>query len=74
MELFIDYEKCNGCGRCAEVCPVKAVEMVDDKPVIDPKVCLRCTTCMSECEPQALKIPVQTGAFDLEAALKGGSR
>ncbi|PIZ58376.1 hypothetical protein COY23_00565 [bacterium (Candidatus Torokbacteria) CG_4_10_14_0_2_um_filter_35_8] len=27
----IDYDFCKGCGICAEVCPVKAIEMKNEK-------------------------------------------
>ena len=26
-----DYEHCKGCGICVEVCPVKAIKMVDEE-------------------------------------------
>ncbi|RLE82249.1 MAG: ferredoxin [Thermoprotei archaeon] len=28
--IEIDYDFCKGCGICAEVCPVKAIEMVKE--------------------------------------------
>lgn len=32
--LILDTDKCNGCGKCAEVCPVKILEVGPDE--IDP--------------------------------------
>jgi 2-oxoacid:acceptor oxidoreductase delta subunit (pyruvate/2-ketoisovalerate family) len=28
--VSIDYEYCKGCGVCANECPTKAIDMVDD--------------------------------------------
>ncbi|AEG15844.1 NADH dehydrogenase (quinone) [Desulfofundulus kuznetsovii DSM 6115] len=51
MVYAIDEEKCNGCGRCALVCPAKAVSGEKKKPHrIDLEKCLRCGTCMEKCK------------------------
>ncbi|MEX2703047.1 MAG: DUF362 domain-containing protein [Candidatus Baldrarchaeota archaeon] len=49
--------KCTGCARCAEVCPVKAITMVNGKPVIDFEKCIFCGFCYSRliCEPRVLR-------------------
>ncbi len=31
----IDYDHCKGCGICVQVCPVKCIELVDEKSVVD---------------------------------------
>ncbi|WP_027355347.1 NADH-quinone oxidoreductase subunit NuoF [Desulfofundulus thermocisternus] len=51
MVYAIDEEKCNGCGRCALVCPAKAISGEKKKPHrIDLEKCLRCGTCMEKCK------------------------
>jgi NADP-reducing hydrogenase subunit HndC len=51
MVYAIDEEKCSGCGRCALVCPAKAVSGEKKKPHrIDLEKCLRCGTCMEKCK------------------------
>ncbi|MCL6559717.1 MAG: NADH-quinone oxidoreductase subunit NuoF [Firmicutes bacterium] len=51
MVYAIDAEKCNGCGRCALVCPARAVYGEKKKPHrIDVEKCLRCGTCMEKCK------------------------
>ncbi len=51
----VDPEKCNGCTRCAKVCPVGAVKG-EAKAVheIDPEICTKCGTCMEKCRFDAI--------------------
>ncbi len=52
----IDAKICVGCGRCASVCPPKAVAMKDRLPHIDRSVCVRCFCCQELCPHKAVKI------------------
>ena len=52
----IEIDKCVGCGKCAESCAPKAVEIKDGKAVIDARRCIKCYCCHEMCPVQAVKI------------------
>ena len=40
---------CNHCEQCIKICPVGAITVVNNVPVIDPKKCIECYKCVSVC-------------------------
>ena len=63
LKITVDLEKCTGCGKCVDVCPVYAVKMVNEKAVMDEELCILCTSCVAECETDAIRIPSAEGQF-----------
>ena len=57
----VQTELCFGCGSCAAVCPVKAINMVRDKygflrPQVDEEICVNCNQCVEHCPVLTRKI------------------
>lgn len=46
---------CIGCGKCRDVCPAKAIEMVDHRPKIDRAKCIHCFCCQEFCLKGAME-------------------
>jgi uncharacterized protein (DUF362 family)/Pyruvate/2-oxoacid:ferredoxin oxidoreductase delta subunit len=53
--VFI-HEKCVGCGVCAQNCPAKCIEMIDQRPYVDLSKCIRCFCCQELCPYHAVEI------------------
>ena len=48
--------RCQGCGRCIDVCTHEAITLESGKAVTDPKRCVRCGECLDTCLANAREI------------------
>lgn len=65
-DMEVNIDKCNGCGRCVEVCEFKAISLVDakqeyedvsvpaKKAYINPAICKGCGRCSATCRLKAI--------------------
>ena len=51
-----DLDECIGCGACAEICPVDAVTMIDERPEVDTNWCIGCGVCAVSCPADVISI------------------
>lgn len=66
-ELFIDDDRCTGCGICISVCPFAALTLVDGTIQVGDS-CNLCGACVPECPEEAMHI---TGAAAEDVDLSG---
>ena len=71
MNSYFDTHKkedCNGCGTCSLLCPVNAIEMIEDEegflyPQIDEEKCIKCNKCRKICSNYPRKNAYQIKAY-----------
>ena len=57
VSLSVDSEKCNGCGRCNEVCPHTVFNVIEGKALItDRDLCMECGACALNCTTEAITV------------------
>ena len=52
---FHATDRCVGCGKCARLCPLNVIEIVDGKPVWRGKSCAHCMSCIQNCPVEAIE-------------------
>lgn len=52
-------DKCNGCGKCEQLCPLNNVKLKSGKPVWG-KDCTHCMACISGCPHEAIEYGKKT--------------
>lgn len=53
-KAFYATEKCIGCGKCAQICPLGGIEMKNGKPSWNGK-CTHCMACICKCPTEAIE-------------------
>ncbi|MFP4564478.1 MAG: FAD-binding protein [Spirochaetia bacterium] len=54
--IEVDKGRCDGCGKCLDICNYDAVTIVNGKAVIDQNLCVMCKACARGCEMEAVSI------------------
>lgn len=67
----VDEEKCNYCGRCAEVCVYNAIAVVGKRVLVFPELCHGCGACSYLC-PEGAIAEEGRGIGVIESGRSGG--
>ncbi len=74
--LRLDAGRCNGSGRCEEVCPHAVLAVADRKAhIIARERCMECGACRMNCVTGAIEVESGVGcaAAVLNAIRRGGT-
>lgn len=74
--LVLDQARCNGCGRCVEVCPHGVFEMVAKVAKVTSRdTCMECGACRMNCSEDAIQVSSGVGcaAAVIAQMARGGS-
>ena len=63
IDLLNKHYKCTGCRMCAQICPVKAIDMKENEegffePIINKEKCIKCSLCFKRC-PQLNDVKIE---------------
>jgi adenylylsulfate reductase subunit B len=59
MQIRIDPEKCNGCGVCADICPVDVFRVNEESKLAEARYetdCWYCGACEGDCPTRAITV------------------
>ncbi len=70
VSLIRDTNLCCGCGLCVSICPVNAIEYLDDTFKIDEDLCFECGLCFACCPrsffPKSLKNKIENNDSEVK--------
>ena len=70
--IYIDTNRCTGCGQCMEVCPTEAIRIVAGKATVSPDDCEECEACMDVCPEGAIMSVTQPVTQDQPVPFQPG--
>ncbi|MFC1870551.1 indolepyruvate ferredoxin oxidoreductase subunit alpha [Chloroflexota bacterium] len=57
---YTNQGDCTGCGTCVDWCPVDALIMEGEFPVVDEEWCIGCGVCVAQCPNSAARLKLRT--------------
>lgn len=62
LKIYVDFNRCTGCGVCAEVCPFGLYSKdFTGKYTVNAALCTECSACKRNCPAEAVIMVEQQG-------------
>ncbi len=71
MMVYVDDERCVGCGVCLEACPADALKLIGEVAAIDQGKCRGCGACMEDCPTGAILSVTEPDTRELSLPTRG---
>jgi NAD-dependent dihydropyrimidine dehydrogenase PreA subunit len=65
--LYVNEERCAGCGACVDVCPRGAISIRSGKATISQSLCNQCEACAAVCPEGAILSVLDTALVPAES-------
>ncbi|MCD6334956.1 MAG: 4Fe-4S binding protein, partial [Candidatus Latescibacteria bacterium] len=65
--VYVDKDRCTGCGVCQRYCPVGAIQLVQGVAVVDSMKCTECGACVEACPRGAIMTVMEPVAEEASA-------
>ena len=70
FDPITNYDQCESCKTCVNICPMSAIDYVEDKPVTRLEDCLGCGLCASNCPQNAITLKKVRNTIPIKNSLK----
>ena len=63
---YVRVDNCTGCSACVSVCPVNAINLIDEKANINGEICIGCASCIATCKFNAIDLDWDAGGKKIQ--------
>ena len=67
---WINSPTCTRCGICEQNCPAEAIQIHEQKAVLNQEICIRCGICHSVCPQDAVRHDSELIPCEIDANLE----
>ncbi len=70
FDPVINHDQCKSCKTCVNICPMSAIDFIEEKPVIRLDDCIGCGLCASNCPQKTIELKKVRNTIPMKSTLK----